>query len=672
MNIVDEIHDKFLEEAKNSPILLNDLSNMEKYISESYFERSLIELLQNADDAGATRFLINKLSENVYIIANNGRVFSKNDLVSLCRSGASTKKRKSGTIGFRGIGFKSVVNFSKEVHLVSGEIETTFSKELTKVEVPFADSVPLVRIPHKFTGIRYLDEIKKTIKLGYNTVFVFITNSAELENEIHLFTVDNMIFLHSVSHIMFDLVESKKELIAEHNILNNHTERVICYINNEKVEWLVYNNSSELLCSAAFKIENDHVIAADAEESHIHSFLPTSESFGIPIKINSDFSTDPSRTKVIMDKDSLNASKECGSLLASIVNDVLDSGKDQFGVVNILSKGSLDPLRTLREVKVSDYIIEEFYNQLARIIKTKYANNKDIYLQNDGITCEDFEDMVNKLNAYGIDMNQEQKINGIMLLSKSIGINTIPLNKILKVTQNSEYTQQTRLQVITDIINDSRLGIQEDIAKKLKTSKLFTFSNNQVKALNEVSKTEEIDDGFRDAIIDKLGSSSSLEWFSKKCGINMTQKETEILPLANFEDDYNQEILGTVKKWRSAEENFTNLMQQQKGISTAVDVSKSNLGYDVEVVLDNGEHQYYEVKSVDNIGDEFSMTNNEMTAAMQYKEKFYLAITTISGDKFVTCMINDPIHSLHLTKRVVRYEWICDCYQGNTIEANII
>ena len=131
MNIVEKLHKEFLIEASSSPILLNDLAAMEKYIAESYMGRSLIELLQNADDAYATKFCIRKIKNNTYLIANNGREFTEEDLYALCRSGASTKRRKSGTIGFRGIGFKSVVNYSKTVHLISGNIRTTFSRDKT-------------------------------------------------------------------------------------------------------------------------------------------------------------------------------------------------------------------------------------------------------------------------------------------------------------------------------------------------------------------------------------------------------------------------------------------------------------------------------------------------------------------------------------------------------------
>lgn len=39
---------------------MNDLTAMEKYIAESYMRRSLIELLQNADETNASKFYITK------------------------------------------------------------------------------------------------------------------------------------------------------------------------------------------------------------------------------------------------------------------------------------------------------------------------------------------------------------------------------------------------------------------------------------------------------------------------------------------------------------------------------------------------------------------------------------------------------------------------------------
>ncbi len=103
------VRSSLLNEAKASPNLLSDLAGLENYISESYHNRSFIELLQNADDANASRFKILKNDELLFV-ANDGRDFNQKDLESLCRS-ASSNKLRGETIGYRGIGFKSVVGF---------------------------------------------------------------------------------------------------------------------------------------------------------------------------------------------------------------------------------------------------------------------------------------------------------------------------------------------------------------------------------------------------------------------------------------------------------------------------------------------------------------------------------------------------------------------------------
>ena len=59
----EEVRQNLLIEAKASPNLLSDLAGLENYISESYHNRSFIELLQNADDAKATKFKIIKKDE---------------------------------------------------------------------------------------------------------------------------------------------------------------------------------------------------------------------------------------------------------------------------------------------------------------------------------------------------------------------------------------------------------------------------------------------------------------------------------------------------------------------------------------------------------------------------------------------------------------------------------
>src|SRR5438067_1287566 len=73
----------------------------------------LSELLQNADDAAATVADVG-IKGDEFVFRHNGRDFSKADFESLCRFGYSNK-RALHTIGFRGIGFKSVFSVGDRV-----------------------------------------------------------------------------------------------------------------------------------------------------------------------------------------------------------------------------------------------------------------------------------------------------------------------------------------------------------------------------------------------------------------------------------------------------------------------------------------------------------------------------------------------------------------------------
>src|SRR5699024_1223088 len=142
-----KLNKEFLLEAKNSPQLLADMAAMESYMAESYGERVFIELLQNADDANATSCYVLERNGHVFV-ANNGKPFDDSDVMSICRSGSSEKKRGE-TIGYRGVGFKSTTHLSKEILIHSSNSTFTFSKQLAAKQLGGIDEnkVPTIRIP---------------------------------------------------------------------------------------------------------------------------------------------------------------------------------------------------------------------------------------------------------------------------------------------------------------------------------------------------------------------------------------------------------------------------------------------------------------------------------------------------------------------------------------------
>ncbi|WP_145451937.1 sacsin N-terminal ATP-binding-like domain-containing protein [Gimesia panareensis] len=85
------------------------------------------ELLQNAGDAGATEADV-KIVDGEFVFSHNGSDFTKDEFASLCRFGYSNK-RSLHTIGFRGIGFKSIFSLGDEVRLRTPTLSVSFFRE---------------------------------------------------------------------------------------------------------------------------------------------------------------------------------------------------------------------------------------------------------------------------------------------------------------------------------------------------------------------------------------------------------------------------------------------------------------------------------------------------------------------------------------------------------------
>jgi len=128
--IITDLQKEFLTEATSAPKLFRDLGKVEQYIAESYKTRSFIELIQNADDANSSTFGIYSM-DDMLVVANDGRPFTVHDIEALCRSGSSNKNRGGSTIGYRGIGFKSVVNLAKRIYIFSDDYKFYFDKSAT-------------------------------------------------------------------------------------------------------------------------------------------------------------------------------------------------------------------------------------------------------------------------------------------------------------------------------------------------------------------------------------------------------------------------------------------------------------------------------------------------------------------------------------------------------------
>ena len=86
------------------------------------------ELLQNADDAGATEAWVWIDDSGCFVFEHNGKDFTEEQFRSLCRFGYSNK-RSLFTIGFRGIGFKSTFSLGSPVSVQTPFVSVAFHEQ---------------------------------------------------------------------------------------------------------------------------------------------------------------------------------------------------------------------------------------------------------------------------------------------------------------------------------------------------------------------------------------------------------------------------------------------------------------------------------------------------------------------------------------------------------------
>jgi hypothetical protein len=105
--------------------LQKKLNSALRLLSEDLYSKQthfILELIQNADDndygSGIIPMLTFKLKAEQLVLVNNEKGFTEKNVQALCSVGESSKAKKSGYIGEKGIGFKSVFTVSNapEIH----------------------------------------------------------------------------------------------------------------------------------------------------------------------------------------------------------------------------------------------------------------------------------------------------------------------------------------------------------------------------------------------------------------------------------------------------------------------------------------------------------------------------------------------------------------------------
>jgi hypothetical protein len=116
----------------------------------------------------------------------------------------------------------------------------------------------------------------------------------------------------------------------------------------------------------------------------------------------------------------------------------------------------------------------------------------------------------------------------------------------------------------------------------------------------------------------------------------------------------------SLKRWRSAEQQVLELLLA--GGCNVKDVSRQNIGYDIEGIEPTGKEVCVEVKLIDYPGQPFTLTSNEEAVARLKGNAYVIALVRQTDTHLEVAFIRDPVSHLRLVRQCKQWVWECNDY----------
>ncbi|MEA5583612.1 hypothetical protein VB620_19995 [Nodularia harveyana UHCC-0300] len=333
------------------------------FLTSLYSDRThfIYELLQNAEDAGATKVIF-KLFNDRLEVYHNGRLFTEEDVQGICGLVRSTKKEDLTKIGNFGIGFKSVYAYTDSPEIHSGD-EHFFVEHYVRPHAVTTDVI----IPGEYTTlfiIKFnLQDLSKAV--AYQ----------EIEKHLRKFNPRNLLFLNSIEEISWHL-EKGQQGIYKRDILEHDAgyKRVNLKINtsfdNSQETWLIFAKSvpsqPTLKVEVAFLLEKDKKTQQEqiisVSNSKLVVFFPTEKETHLNFLVQGPYRTTPDRAK-IPPNESFN--QELIETTADLVASVLPKLKD----LGLLTVSCLQILPIRASEFTEDAMFLPVFNKVCKAFK---------------------------------------------------------------------------------------------------------------------------------------------------------------------------------------------------------------------------------------------------------------------------------------------------------------
>jgi hypothetical protein len=474
--------------------------NQENETIKGYNGRQLLELLQNCDDENSKEVLIRlNTSKNEISIHNNGTPFSKKGYRSLFIPNLSSKTDTIKYIGNKGLGFRSIINWSKKIEIQSNNLSLIYSKnnvldtfnELFNKErqqnIRKEEKIPKGIIPFPFLTMPIVNSI---IQDNFTTSIIINYKKdafTDIIKQVKSITPETILFLKNIENIKFEGFE-------DDSINNIYTERKRVNKNTtdfKPKEEISYNNTIWQIFEEEGKLEfenqdlenkkNEHFqikIAVEKSMSKtvptLYSFFPTNIDLDQPYILHATFELDSTRNqlvdsvknKLILEKVVLFtikvakffASKEVSYKPLEILNHKHKSDTlKKLGYYELIEQAinSEDIMpcidNTYKSIVDSIYISDEFGQMLLDIEANKHINIHILPMQNRTLLDFNLEEKIDR---------ELDCINDIVNIINDISKTNLSNNKralfISQIVKNAGFVKSKHKNKIDFFTNDKK------------------------------------------------------------------------------------------------------------------------------------------------------------------------------------------------------------------------
>jgi len=410
--------DGFLEDVRKKRVNYikaaqdNDFTDgIENLLTRLYPDNAhfIYELLQNAEDAGATKVYFSLQNDCLYFLHNGGKKFSVDDINSITSIGQSQKLEDTNKIGKFGVGFKSVFSYTKTPSVHSSSISFLI-KDMLMPSKLLAEE-----IPGQYTTLFIFpfNNPDKPRKQAYNEVFRLFN---KLSN-------NTLLFLGGIQEINWAVDEQDCNSIKRKNrgdyieIYSTSEDSSYWYVFTKKIHINTDSESGNFDVKIAYAFDRDNKAIVETRGGVSIFFPADSEVSELKFHIHAPFASTVARDSIVKDNN------ENQQLIQGIAELCCESFHEMRN--NNMLNTSFFSVLPNKDDELSDTympiyerIIKEFEDESNSLIPIE--NNKFSNLQNCIFTKKNIKDVFDKSDLKILLDNED--IQGF-------AINASPLDK---------------------------------------------------------------------------------------------------------------------------------------------------------------------------------------------------------------------------------------------------